>query len=64
VSNPDAVIDAAWCLKVAAAEWSAKGCNALADQDLINSVTKRINGGLIGLAERKEWLKRTKAIWH
>lgn len=64
VSNPDAVIDAAWCLKVAAAEWSAKGCNELADQDLINSVTKRINGGLIGLAERAEWLKRTKAIWH
>lgn len=64
VNDPDAVIDAAWCLKVAAAEWSAKGCNVLADQDLINSVTKRINGGLIGLAERKEWLKRTKAIWH
>ena len=61
--NPDAAIDAAWCLKVAASEWSAKGCNALADQDRINAITRRINGGLIGLAERSEWARRTKFIW-
>lgn len=61
---PDAVIDMQWCLRVAASEWSSKGCNEAADQDLINTVTKRINGGLIGLAERIEWMKRTKFIWH
>jgi putative chitinase len=61
--NPDAAIDAAWCLKVAASEWAAKGCNEAADQDLINTVTLRINGGLIGLAERIEWTKRSKFIW-
>jgi putative chitinase len=61
---PDAVVDAMWCLRIAAAEWSAKGCNEAADLDLINTVTKRINGGLIGLAERTEWTKRTKFIWH
>ena len=64
VKIPDAAIDAQWCLKVAASEWAAKGCNAAADQDLINTVTKRINGGLIGLAERIEWTRRTKFIWH
>ena len=64
VKTPDAAIDAQWCLKVAASEWAAKGCNAAADQDLINTVTKRINGGLIGLAERIEWTRRTKFIWH
>jgi len=61
---PDVVIDMQWCLKVAASEWSSKGCNEAADQDLINTVTRRINGGLIGLAERIEWTKRTKFIWH
>ena len=63
-SNPDAVISSEWCLRVAAAEWSAKGCNDLADNDSINSITEAINGGLIGLAERTEWAKRTKFIWH
>jgi putative chitinase len=61
---PDSVIDSRWCLKVAASEWSSKDCNQAADQDLINTVTRRINGGLVGLAERVEWLKRTKFIWH
>lgn len=62
-ASPDAVIDAHWCLQVAASEWTAKKCNEAADQDLINTVTRRINGGLIGLAERIEWTKRTKFVW-
>ncbi len=62
--DPDAVISSVWCLRVAAAEWDAKGCNALADSDAINSITKAINGGLIGLAERVEWAKRAKFVWH
>jgi putative chitinase len=63
VANPDEVIGARWCLEVAAAEWATKGCNALADQDDIKAITRAINGGQIGLAERIEWSKRTKAIW-
>jgi putative chitinase len=63
VSLPDAVISAEWCVAIAAAEWVAKGCNALADQDDIEKITRAINGGLIGLAERIEWAKRTKAVW-
>ena len=63
VSSPDEVISAQWCLAIAASEWVAKGCNALADQDSIRKITRAINGGLIGLAERIEWSKRTKAIW-
>lgn len=63
-TDPDSVISAAWCLKVAAAEWFSKNCNEAADRDAINTVTKRINGGLIGLAERIEWAKRTKFVWH
>ena len=63
VSSPDEVISAEWCLAIAAAEWFSKGCNALADQDNIKKITRAINGGLIGLAERIEWAKRTKAVW-
>ena len=63
VIAPDEVFSAQWCLAVAAAEWVAKGCNALADQDNIQRVTRAINGGLIGLSDRTEWLRRTKAVW-
>ena len=36
----------------------------LADADDIQKITRRINGGLIGLNDRINWAKRTKAIWH
>jgi putative chitinase len=63
VASPDAVFSAQWCLSVAAAEWASKGCNAFADQDDIRKVTRAINGGLIGLSGRTEWLRLTKAVW-
>jgi putative chitinase len=62
--NPESVLDPTWCLCVAAAGWVDAGCNAFADQDSVRNVTKAINGGLIGLSERMEWLKRTKYVWH
>jgi putative chitinase len=63
VTSPDEVINVKWCLAIAAAEWVAKGCNALADQDDIRKITRAINGGLTGLTARIEWAKRTKAVW-
>jgi len=63
VASPDDVFSGQWCLAVAAAEWASKGCNAFADQDNIRKVTRAINGGLIGLSERTEWLRLTKAVW-
>jgi len=63
IADPDAVISAQWALVIAAAEWGAKRCNALADKDDIRGITRAINGGEVGLAERIEWAKRTKAIW-
>ena len=63
VAMPDAVFSAQWCLAIAVAEWASKGCNAHADVDDIRKVTKAINGGLIGLSDRMERLRLTKAVW-
>jgi len=63
VASPDAVFSPQWSLAVAVVEWASKGCNALADEDDIRKVTKAINGGLIGLSDRMERLRLTKAVW-
>jgi putative chitinase len=62
--NPDLAFGDQTCLPIACEEWKAKGCNAFADQDNIRKVTRAINGGLIGLASRQDWLAKTKNIWH
>jgi putative chitinase len=64
VATPDAAISEDWGVAVAASVWEQKGCNPLADQDAIKTITFRINGGYAGLALREEWLLKTKAIWH
>lgn len=40
--------------------WACNGLNRLADQDDIETVTRRINGGTNGLAQRKYFLRRFK----
>jgi putative chitinase len=63
-ANPDLAFGPDWSLKIAAEEWNSSGCNTFADQDSIRKVTRAINGGLIGLADRQDWLAKTKNIWH
>jgi uncharacterized protein (TIGR02594 family) len=43
-------------------EWADKGCNALADKDDILAITKKINGGTNGLADRKKYLEKVKTL--
>jgi putative chitinase len=64
VNNPDLAFDPQFALKIAAWEWNDKKCNDPADADNVTLVTRRINGGVNGLADRKEWLKKTKAVWN
>lgn len=59
--NPDLVISGEHALKPALAEWSSKSLNDAADRNDITAVTKGINGGIIGLAERKDWFCK---IWN
>ncbi|OYW74359.1 MAG: hypothetical protein B7Z37_18110 [Verrucomicrobia bacterium 12-59-8] len=63
VGSPDLAIDPRYTLKIACEEWKEKGCNLLADQDDLKAITKKINGGLIGLASRQDWLTKTKKVW-
>lgn len=42
--------------------WTTHGLNALADADNLNSITRRINGGLNGLADRAAHLQRAKCF--
>lgn len=42
--------------------WAEKGLNALADSDDVLKITRRINGGTNGLADRKLHLARMKGL--
>lgn len=42
--------------------WVTHGLNALADADDLNGITRRINGGLNGLADRSAHLRRAKCL--
>jgi putative chitinase len=63
VADPELAIDPRYTLKIAALEWDAKQCNSDADEDSIRKVTKKINGGLVGLADRVDWLRKTTQVW-
>jgi putative chitinase len=53
--TPDGAVEtAAWF-------WSARGLNALADDDDIERITRVINGGTNGLPDRRAYLARAKA---
>jgi putative chitinase len=60
-AHPDLIVSPAHALKPALAEWTEGNLNALADQDDLRAITKRINGGYNGLADRMAWLQRAKA---
>lgn len=62
VKEPDLVFSPEYILPVAAHIWKLKGCNAKADRDDVVAVTKAINGGLNGLADRRRWLAKTRSM--
>ena len=50
--TPELLEQAEWACKSAAWFWNSRNLNALADAKNFNGITRRINGGLNGLAER------------
>lgn len=60
MTNPEWLEASPGNLKSAMFFWWKNGCNALADRDDVDALTRRINGGLNGLANRKFMLRRLK----
>jgi putative chitinase len=62
VANPGLVSQLPLCIDVAGWYWDTRNLNRWADMDNIREVTRRVNGGLNGLAERTELLRRAKSF--
>ena len=63
LEHPEVVeSDATLCVDVAGWFWSKRGLNALADKDDLTAITRRINGGINGLDDRRRLLTRTKCL--
>lgn len=61
VEHPEQLEDPKISFTVAAAEFRALKAIAPADADDVVTVTRRVNGGQNGIAERRAWLRRWKA---
>jgi putative chitinase len=62
IGNPNLLIEPKHAAMSAAWFWNKKGLNALADAGDYETMTKRINGGLIGLDDRKAKIAKAEQI--
>jgi putative chitinase len=62
LSNPDKLLDPEYAALSAGWFWNKKGLNSLADSSDYETMTKRINGGLIGLEDRKSKIAKAKQV--
>ena len=58
--TPEALREPGPAMAAAVLYWRKRGCNAPADRDDIDAVSIAVNGGTIGLAERKAYLAASK----
>jgi putative chitinase len=54
VANPDLLLEPVYAARSAAWFWATNKCNTFADAGDIEGLTKKINGGLIGIDDRKK----------
>jgi putative chitinase len=62
VGNPTLLIEPNYAALSAGWFWNKKGLNGLADSGDFETMTKRINGGLIGLEDRKAKIAKALSI--
>jgi putative chitinase len=60
INEPDAVSAPEHALECGVADFVLCGCLPFAERDDVNAVTHALNGGYIGLAERRQWLAAWK----
>lgn len=61
-NNPELAADPENSVRLALEYWKTKGLNQFADKDDILTITKRINGGTNGFADRQKCLSRAKSM--
>lgn len=62
IDSPELLGEPALACRSAAWFWKSHGCNELADLGNFEAITKRINGGLNGYAERLGFWTKAKAV--
>ena len=62
VGNPDWLSDPKYAALSAGWFWNKKGLNALADAQDYETMTKRINGGVLGLDDRKAKIAKALSV--
>jgi len=62
ITYPELVEEPEHAIDVAGWYWDTRNLNALADDDDIEAVTRRVNGGLNGLAGRITWFNEAKQV--
>ena len=62
LANPQLIEEPRYATLTAGWYWNKKGLNVLADSNDIETMTKRINGGLIGLDDRKAKIIKVLSI--
>ncbi len=60
--TPELLEQAEWACKSAAWFWNSRNLSALADDGDLKTITRRINGGVNGLAERLEFYKKALKV--
>ena len=63
LDNPDRVAQPDGAVASAIWFWRANGLNEIADRGSVDAVTKVVNGGTIGLSDRKTWTQKYAAAW-
>lgn len=63
LAKPEQVAsDPELCVDVAGWFWAKRGLNELADRDELTAITRRINGGLNGLEDRRRLYQRARSL--
>ena len=63
VADPELAADPVVSLRIACEYWKSRKINACADADDVVAVTRKINGGTNGIADRRVCLATAKKMW-
>src|SRR5215471_5840215 len=61
--DPAVLEEFPWALLSGISYWRRRNINPAADRDDVEAVTRAVNGGLNGLDDRKQYLRKAQAIW-